>query len=428
MGEAVSVGEVEATSEADAPSAGEARDTSDDEAETASAGEAALPAGSEAEASSRSEARLVDEDDAEAVSVVEAASDASEVDASSGSQARSVHGNTPSGDEAEVARSNEPRPANASGTKPASGEDPRPQKASRRDRGARFRAAAWTQLRNRAQQAKSPRTSSVSPVVRKHLKGVLEALIFAAEKPMSARELARSATAELPVIREVLAELVAEYEGRGFRLDEVAGGYVFRTSPAFSPFVREVTEQKPVRMSRAQLETLAIIAYRQPITRPEVDEVRGVDSGAALKSLLERDIVRILGKKDEPGRPMIYGTTPHFLAFFGLRALSDLPTLREFTELSDDSRRAYERELGEEPPEGTEVMGDSFAGAEGVMQRHVSAPEGPDTTSSGAGETEGEAAEPADVSHPDELPDEEPPDEEPSSERSEVGEVQLDDG
>src|SRR5690606_12181650 len=151
------------------------------------------------------------------------------------------------------------------------------------------------------------------------------------------------------VVRELLAELVAEFDGRGFRLDEIAGGYVFRTSPAFAPFVREISEQKPVRMSRAQIETLAIVAYRQPITRPEVDEVRGVDSGAALKSLLGRDVVRILGKKDGPGRPMLYGTTPQFLEFFSLKALGDLPTLREFTELSDDSRRAYERELGEEP-------------------------------------------------------------------------------
>src|SRR3954468_20750375 len=106
---------------------------------------------------------------------------------------------------------------------------------------------------------------------------------------------------------------------------------------------------KPVRMSRAQIETLAIVAYRQPITRPEVDDVRGVDSGAVLKSLLERKFVRIIGKKDEPGRPMLYGTTADFLTFFGLRALGDLPTLKEFTELTDESRRAYEREMGEEP-------------------------------------------------------------------------------
>jgi len=190
-------------------------------------------------------------------------------------------------------------------------------------------------------------------VARAHLKGVLEALIFASEHPMTSRDLARVAKAEHRLVVALLGELGAEYRNRGIRLDEVAGGYVFRTSPAFAPFVREQVAKKPVKMTRAQVETLAIVAYRQPITRPEIDDVRGVDSGAVLKSLLERDLVRILGKKEEPGRPMLYGTTAQFLEFFGLRTLSDLPTLREFTELTDESRRAYEREMGEEPPDAS---------------------------------------------------------------------------
>jgi segregation and condensation protein B len=214
---------------------------------------------------------------------------------------------------------------------------------------------------------------AVSEVVRTHLKGVLEALIFASDRPLPAKELARLAKAERALVKELLAELSAEYHARGFRLDEVAGGFAFRTSPAFAPFVREMAEKKPIRMSRAQIETLAIVAYRQPITRPEVDDVRGVDSGAVMKSLLERDLIRILGKKEEPGRPMLYGTTPQFLEFFGLKSLGDLPTLREFTELSDESRRAYERELGEEVPEDVERavtgQGDSgLAGGEGSFQ------------------------------------------------------------
>jgi segregation and condensation protein B len=102
-------------------------------------------------------------------------------------------------------------------------------------------------------------------------------------------------------------------------------------------------------MTRAQLETLAIIAYRQPLTRPEVDEVRGVDSGPVMKMLLERDLIKILGKKDEPGRPLLYGTTHNFLEFFGLKALKDLPSLREFTELNDDSRRVFDREMADSP-------------------------------------------------------------------------------
>jgi len=192
-------------------------------------------------------------------------------------------------------------------------------------------------------------TKTSGSVARAHLKGVLEALIFASEHPLSSRDLAKSAKAEHRVVTSLLAELMDEYRGRGVRLDEVAGGYVFRTSPAFAPFVREHVAKKPVKMTRAQVETLAIIAYKQPITRPEVDEVRGVDSGAILKSLLERDLVRILGKKEEAGRPLLYGTTAQFLEFFGLKALGDLPTLREFTELTDESKRMYEREMGEEP-------------------------------------------------------------------------------
>ncbi|MDC0683575.1 SMC-Scp complex subunit ScpB [Sorangium atrum] len=292
--------------------------------------------------------------------------------------------------------------------------EPRVSRGTRQDPVARFRAGAWDQLGHPARRADVPvRSATTAPglsaVARKHLKGVLEALIFVAERPVPARELARSANAEHRVVRELLAELVAEYDGRGFRLDEVAGGYVFRTSAAFAPFVREVTEQKPVKMSRAQTETLAIVAYRQPITRPEIDEIRGVDSGAALKSLLERDLVRILGKKDEPGRPMLYGTTAQFLEFFGLKALGELPTLREFTELTDESRRAYERELGEEPPEtGVVTSGqESFAGAEGSIRTSVAASAGEnlseDVGASSAAPREGEVAMEA---REDEMPEE----------------------
>jgi segregation and condensation protein B len=189
---------------------------------------------------------------------------------------------------------------------------------------------------------------------RKHLRGLLEALVFASDSPISPKELSKLASAPQKLVREVLGELKLDYATRGMHLDEVAGGWVFRTSPQYAPFVRDLTKQKPVRLTRAQVETLAIIAYRQPITRPEVDEVRGVDSGPVLKLLLERDLVRILGKRDEPGRPLIYGSTSHFLEFFGLKSLKDLPTLREFTELSDESREAFEDELGDAQEGGGE--------------------------------------------------------------------------
>jgi segregation and condensation protein B len=112
---------------------------------------------------------------------------------------------------------------------------------------------------------------------------------------------------------------------------------------------------RPVRLSRAMLETLAIVAYRQPVTRPEVDDIRGVDCGPVLKTLLDRGLVRIIGKKEEVGRPMLYGTTPEFLRIFNLRDLSELPTLREFYDLSTEDQSRVEAEHGPpaEPPSAT---------------------------------------------------------------------------
>jgi len=202
------------------------------------------------------------------------------------------------------------------------------------------------------------------PIVREHLRGLVEALVFASDKPMTVGEIAKTAKADRKLVKEVLQELREEYQRRGFQLLEIAGGFSFRTNPAFAPFVRDVTAQKPVKLTRAQLETLAIVAYRQPLTRPEIDDIRGVDSGPVLKLLLERDLVRIIGKRDEPGRPLVYGTTPLFLEFFGLKSLKDLPSLREFTELSDDSRRVFERVLGEQAPEQLDLSPEVLGTAE----------------------------------------------------------------
>jgi segregation and condensation protein B len=214
-------------------------------------------------------------------------------------------------------------------------------------------------------------------VSRDHLKGLLEALVFVSDHPVKANELARSAAAPVKVVRELLAELRAEYGPRGIQLDEVAGGFIFRSRAVYAPFVRDVATKKPVRLTRAQTETLAILAYRQPITRPEVDDIRGVDSGPILKLLLERDLVRILGRKDEPGRPLLYGTTTAFLEFFGLKSLKDLPTLRDFTDLNEDSRRVVERELGEvlDGSQPSSLISDSPA-AEGGRAGDATAGEG----------------------------------------------------
>jgi segregation and condensation protein B len=212
-------------------------------------------------------------------------------------------------------------------------------------------------------------TVPAGDVSRAHLKGLIEALVFASDHPIAVNDIAKAAgRVDKKLVRALCDELRQEYARRGFQLEEVAGGLIFRTSSTYAPFVRDMVAKKPVRMTRAQLETLAIISYRQPITRPEVDDVRGVDSGPVMKLLLERDLIRILGKKDEPGRPLLYGTTPVFLEFFGLKSLKDLPSLREFTELSDDSRRVYDREMETAGDETTDADLDALAAAASAVR------------------------------------------------------------
>ena len=194
-----------------------------------------------------------------------------------------------------------------------------------------------------------------------YLKGLLEALLFVSDRPLEIKDLARAAKIDKKRVEELVEEIRSDYQNRGVRLDEVGDGFAFRSNPAYSEYVRGYLSLRPVRLSRAQLETLSIVAYRQPITRPEVDDIRGVDAGPVLKGLLERDLVRIIGKKDEPGRPMLYGTTQTFLQVFSLKSLRDLPTLREFTELNDESRKTFEEELGEEAPEGPISFEDAMA-------------------------------------------------------------------
>lgn len=167
------------------------------------------------------------------------------------------------------------------------------------------------------------------------LKAILESLVFVSEFPVRAERLAEATDSERGLVLRLLRELVTEYQqaGRGMLLVEVADGFQFRTPLGHTEWVRRLSHSRPFRFSRAALETLAIIAYRQPITRVEVEYLRGVDSGGVIKTLLDKHLVRILGKKDIPGRPLIYGTTREFLELFGLRDLAALPTLKEFSEL-----------------------------------------------------------------------------------------------
>ena len=183
-------------------------------------------------------------------------------------------------------------------------------------------------------------------------RAIVEALLFLSEKPLTVEEVRIATGLDPSRVRKALDEVSGNFrEGvSGIVLHEVAGGWQLRTSPDASDFARRFLRVKPHRLTRAALETLAIVAYRQPVTRPEVEEIRGVDSGAVMKALLERRLLKILGKKEEPGRPILYGTTREFLEFFALKDLASLPTLREFHELSEEHREILEKEAPAEVP------------------------------------------------------------------------------
>jgi segregation and condensation protein B len=185
---------------------------------------------------------------------------------------------------------------------------------------------------------------------------VVETLLFLAERPLAVEDLRLATGVELARLEKALDQLSGHFRDGvcGIVLHEVAGGWQLRTSPDNSDFARRFLRVKPQRLTRAALETLAIIAYRQPVTRPEIEEIRGVDCGAVVKALLERRLVKILGKKEEPGRPILYGTTREFLEFFSLKDLASLPTLREFHELSEEHREIVEKQP---EPEGPGIAG-----------------------------------------------------------------------
>lgn len=169
-------------------------------------------------------------------------------------------------------------------------------------------------------------------------KAIIEALVFAAETPLSVERIAEILEGtEKAQISAALRELSREYEDRkgGMELSAVAGGYQFRTRADLSGWVKKLRSAKPMGLSPAALETLAIIAYRQPVVKADIDRFRGVDAAGSLKGLLEKKLARIVGRKDVPGRPILYGTTRKFLEVFNLQDLSDLPTLRELKELQE---------------------------------------------------------------------------------------------
>ena len=174
---------------------------------------------------------------------------------------------------------------------------------------------------------------------KEEVKRVIESLLFAYEHPLTADNIVRIIGDQVgkKVIKEAATELLKEYEGmeRSFHLVEVDGGYQFRTKAAYARWIKNLRKVKPTKLSQSALETLAIVVYRQPIVRAEIEHIRGVDSGWVLNSLLEKGLIKILGRKEVAGRPLVYGSSKRFLEVFGLRDLSALPTLQELNALRE---------------------------------------------------------------------------------------------
>jgi len=170
------------------------------------------------------------------------------------------------------------------------------------------------------------------------LKPIVEGLIFAADEPMSIKDLfaifTENESIEKVQIKEVLDELKSDYEGKGLELKEVGNGFRFQVREEHAEWVAKLWQERPARYSRASLETLALIAYRQPITRAEIEDVRGVSvSSNIIKALVEREWVRVVGHRDVPGKPALYSTTKEFLDYFNLKSLEDLPPLSELKDI-----------------------------------------------------------------------------------------------
>lgn len=190
------------------------------------------------------------------------------------------------------------------------------------------------------------------------LKQLVEAAIFVAEEPLSKERMQKTVLSDFTVstqqLNKVLVELQSDYAARGIQLHELASGYSFRSNDALSPFLSRLWQETAPRYSRALLETLALIAYRQPITRGEIEDVRGVAvSSNIVRTLTEREWIQVVGHKEVPGRPALYATTDRFLDYFGLKSLSELPTEAAFEALLDESEAAHAE------PQQTETITES---------------------------------------------------------------------
>lgn len=178
------------------------------------------------------------------------------------------------------------------------------------------------------------------------VKGALEALLFMSHDPLTFEKLAGILEdVPRPTLKTIIHGLQADYEenNRGLQIVEVAGGFQFVTKAEHSWAIKRLTRSKPVaKLSRSALETLAIIGYKQPLTRADIEKIRGVETSGVLRTLLDQKLVRIVGRQDVPGRPILYGTSKQFLQRFGLRDLRDLPPLKEFKELGDPEQASLD--------------------------------------------------------------------------------------
>ncbi|MBI5062957.1 MAG: SMC-Scp complex subunit ScpB [Desulfatitalea sp.] len=187
------------------------------------------------------------------------------------------------------------------------------------------------------------------------LKNIIESLLFVSDEPLALDQLrATLETVDSKEIRVALQALSDEYAARGggFYLQEVAGGWQIRSRPEYHEWIKRLLQPSPQRLSRASLETLAVIAYKQPIIRADIEHIRGVDCGGVLRQLMERKLIRVLGRREIAGRPLIYATTKLFLEMFDLKDLNDLPTPKEIAELGNamvDSGRPTIANSGSEP-------------------------------------------------------------------------------
>ncbi|MFL6416291.1 MAG: SMC-Scp complex subunit ScpB [Bryobacteraceae bacterium] len=247
------------------------------------------------------------------------------------------------------------------------------------------------------------------------LKAIIEAAIYITDEPLAPEQIATAVEQPLSVVNEILQQLVNEYAapGRGLAVRELAGGYKMSTKPEYHESIRRFVKrlQPPLKLSLAALETLAVIAYKQPITGPEILDIRGVQGAGVLKTLLDRRLIATAGRKNVLGKPIMYKTTREFLIQFGLDSLAELPTLKEFEELGRNALTDEEvKPLPEAPPPAQVESGDqapeNAADQEGATEANVEAdhePKPQEETAQASEPVNSEAAEepmgPSDMNH-----------------------------